>query len=85
MPRPIAVLTMEEKAAKYDEIMERQRLKNKQWNAEKPELYKAYYEANKVRLIARSSELRRQKKAAKKAAEETLCPGSPETPQITDI
>jgi hypothetical protein len=61
---------MEQKAAKYDEITARQRLKNKLWNAEKPELYQAYYEANKAKLNARSTELRRQKKAAKKAAEE---------------
>jgi hypothetical protein len=78
MPRPVAVLTVEEKAAKYDDIMARKRANNQKYYVENPAVYREYYDANKDKLIQRGAELRREKAAAKRAAKAAPVPDTPD-------
>ena len=86
MPRPVVVLTVEEKAAKYDQIVEQKRLKNQKYYETNPDIYRGHYAANKEKLNKRGCELKREKtaarKAAKAAASEAPCPG---TPEVADV
>ena len=86
MPRPVVVLTVEEKAAKYDQIVEQKRLKNQKYYETNPERFQTFYETNKERLNKRGCALKREKtaarKAAKAAASEAPCPG---TPEVADV
>ena len=86
MPRPVVVLTVEEKAARYDALMERKRSNNQKYYETNPERFQTFYETNKERLNKRSCELKREKAAAKKAAQaaakEAPCLGTPEVANL---
>ena len=86
MPRPVAELTMEEKAARYDALMARKRANNQKYYESNPDIYRGHYAANKEKLNKRGCELKREKNAARKAAKaataEAPCPG---TPEVADL
>lgn len=86
MGRLVVILTMEEKAEKYDEIVEQKRLKNQKYYETNTDIYRGHYAANKEKLNKRGCELKREKtaarKAAKAAAAEAPCPG---TPEVADL
>lgn len=86
MPAPVVVLTVEEKAAKYDQMTEQKRLKNQKYYEANPDIYRGHYATNKEKLNKRGCELKREKtaarKAAKAAAAEAPPPGTPEVANI---
>lgn len=86
MPAPVLVLSVEEKAAKYDQLIEQKRLKNQKYYEANPDIYRGHYAANKEKLNKRGCELKREKtaarRAAKAAAAEAPCPG---TPEVVDV
>jgi hypothetical protein len=75
MPRSVVVLSMEEKAAKYDEMIERKRANSKKYYENNTKRFQEYYDANKETIIQRVVDSRFKKKNAKI---ETNCPGTPE-------
>ena len=60
-------MTIEEKAARYDEMMARKREVAKEWVAKNADLHRSYYLNNKDKQIARAAEKRAAAKAAKQA------------------
>ena len=80
MPRTSPVLTMEEKAAKYDEMIDRKRRTSKAYYENNPDRFLDYYDNNKEKLNARACELNKEKRAAAKAARAALI--EPPPPQL---
>ena len=80
MPRPVPVLTMEEKAARYDEMTARRRATGKAWVEKKAELHHSYYENNKEKLNARTCAVSKEKRATAKAARAALTLVEAQTP-----